>query len=631
MELRNEASTPTDEQLGKDATLNTEPANEVVSAEQEINATETTQTDDETLAQEVVAGADDQEQPATDYSSMSKEELVAALEALVQRPIDEIKREEGHIKQAFYTIRHAELEKEKAEFLAKGNEEAAFAARPDELELRVKQLLGELKDKRAAYNAALDEQRAANLDAKRAIILEIQKISADADNVNKQYTHVQDLRHQFQNIGDVPAAQSTEVWKAYQAAVEAFYDMLKMNKELRDYDFKKNLEQKQELCAEAEALANSDSVVDAFRTLQGLHDKWREIGPVAKDLRESLWARFKEASAAVNKRHQAYFEQRKQREKENEDAKTALCEKIEAIDTTQLATYAAWDEATAAIIALQEDWKKLGFAARKVNNALFARFRARCDEFFAQKAAFFRQMKEQMADNLARKIALCEKAEALRESTDWKATTDALVALQKEWKTIGPVVKKQSDVVWKRFVGACDYFFEQKNRLTVNVRQQERANLKAKRTIVTQINEQLASDDEAAAIAAIRQLMKQWQEIGHVPFKDKDKIYGDYKQAIDAAFERFDMKATRAAVANFKDTLAGSDSDKLYRERERLVRAYEQRTAELKTFSNNLGFFNAQSSSGNTMLREMQRRIAALKDDIALLEQKIRLIDEKLA
>ena len=236
-----------------------------------------------------------------------------------------------------------------------------------------------------------------------------------------------------------------------------------------------------------------------------------------------------------------------------------------------------------------------------------------------------------MADNLARKIALCEKAEALRESTDWKATTDALVALQKEWKTIGPVVKKQSDVVWKRFVGACDYFFEQKNRLTVNVRQQERANLKAKRAIVAQINEQLASNDEAAAIAAIRQLMKQWQETGHVPFKDKDKIYGDYKRAIDAAFERFDMKATRAAVANFKDTLAGSDTDKLYRERERLVRAYEQRAAELKTFSNNLGFFNAQSSSGNTMLREMQRRISALKDDIALLEQKIRLIDEKLA
>lgn len=618
MELRNEASNPTDNQLANDATLNTEPATQVASAEQDINATETIQTPIE--------------ESAVDYSSMSKAELLSALQALVDRPIDEIKREEGHIKQAFYTIRKAELEKERAEFLAKGNEEAAFAARPDDDEQQVKVLLNLLKEKRAAFNAALEEERAANYQQKCAIIDEIKKISADADNVNKQYSRVQELRHQFQHIGDVPAVNSTDVWKAYQAAVESFYDMLKVNKELRDYDFKKNLELKQALCAEAEALAQTDSVVDAFRALQALHDKWREIGPVAKDLREELWARFKEASAAVNKRHQAYFEQRKLREKENEDAKTALCEQIEAIDTTQLATYAAWDDATRAIIELQEQWKKLGFAARKVNNALFARFRARCDEFFAQKAAFFRGMKQQMSDNLAKKIALCEKAEALSKSTDWKATSEALVALQKEWKTIGPVVKKQSDVVWKRFVGACDYFFEQKNRLTVDQRQQERANLRAKKAIVAQINEQLQNTDQQQAIAAIRQLIKQWQETGHVPFKDKDKIYADYKRAIDEAFARFDMKATRAAVANFKDSLTNlTDTDKLYRERERLVRAYEQHSAELKTFENNLGFFNAQSKSGNSMLREMQRRITSLKDDIAVLEQKIRLIDEKLS
>lgn len=623
MELRNEASTPIEEQLEKDATLNTEPAkNEenVVNAEPENEATEIT--DD----------AECVESSSVDYMSMSKSELVSALEALMEKPVEEIKREEGHIKQAFYSIRKAELEKEKEEFVAKGNEEAAFAPMPDAEEQKVKELLNQIKEKRAEYNAAIEKERAANLERKQAIIDEIKKISEDADNVNKQYTHVQELRHEFQQIGDVPAVNSTDIWKAYQVAVEAFYDMLKVNKELRDYDFKKNLELKQNLCAEAEKLSDNDNVVDAFRALQALHDKWREIGPVAKELRDSLWARFKDASAVVNKRHQAFFEQRKQREKENEDAKTALCEKIEAIDTNALNTYVSWDEATKQIMELQEEWKKLGFAARKVNNALFARFRAKCDEFFGQKAAFFKQMKEQMASNLAKKVALCEKAEALKDSTDWKATTDALVALQKEWKTIGPVVKKQSDAVWKRFVGACDYFFEQKGKLTVNVRQEERNNLKAKKAVIAAINEQLASENEEEAVKKIREQMKLWQEIGHVPFKEKDKVYAEYRKAIDAAFDKFDMKATRAGMANFENAINNmSDHDKVYRERERLVRTYEQSLGELKTIENNLGFFNAQSKTGSSMLKEMDRKIARLKDDIAVLEKKIKMVDEKLA
>ena len=623
MELRNEASTPIEEQLEKDATLNTEPAkNEenVVNAEPENEATEIT--DD----------AECVESSSVDYMSMSKSELVSALEALMEKPVEEIKREEGHIKQAFYSIRKAELEKEKEEFVAKGNEEAAFAPMPDAEEQKVKELLNQIKEKRAEYNAAIEKERAANLERKQAIIDEIKKISEDADNVNKQYTHVQELRHEFQQIGDVPAVNSTDIWKAYQVAVEAFYDMLKVNKELRDYDFKKNLELKQNLCAEAEKLSDNDNVVDAFRALQALHDKWREIGPVAKELRDSLWARFKDASAVVNKRHQAFFEQRKQREKENEDAKTALCEKIEAIDTNALNTYVSWDEATKQIMELQEEWKKLGFAARKVNNALFARFRAKCDEFFGQKAAFFKQMKEQMASNLAKKVALCEKAEALKDSTDWKATTDALVALQKEWKTIGPVVKKQSDAVWKRFVGACDYFFEQKGKLTVNVRQEERNNLKAKKAVIAAINEQLASENEEEAVKKIREQMKLWQEIGHVPFKEKDKVYAEYRKAIDAAFDKFDMKATRAGMANFENAINNmSDHDKVYRERERLVRTYEQSLSELKTIENNMGFFNAQSKTGSSMLKEMDRKIARLKDDIAVLEKKIKMVDEKLA
>ena len=618
MELRNEALEP-NEELGKDATLNTEPAEKevVVSAEPVDDTTETIE--------------DAEDVSTVDYLSMTKAELVSALEALLEKPIEDIKREEGHIKQAFYTIRKAELEKEKEAFLAKGNEEAAFAPMPDEDEQKVKDLLNQIKEKRAAFNAAIEQERAANLERKQAIIDEIKKISEDADNVNKQYAHVQELRHEFQQIGDVPAINSTDIWKTYQAAVESFYDMLKVNKELRDYDFKKNLELKQALCDEAEKLSENENVVEAFRALQALHDKWREIGPVAKELREGLWAKFKEASAVVNKRHQAFFEQRKKREKENEDAKTALCEKIEGIDTAAFKTYVAWDDATKQIIELQNEWKKLGFAARKVNNALFARFRAKCDEFFGQRAAFFKQMKEQMASNLAKKVALCEKAEALKDSTDWKATSEALVALQKEWKTVGPVVKKQSDAVWKRFVGACDYFFEQKNKLSVNVRQEERNNLKAKKGIIAAINEQLASENEEEAIKKIRELMKQWQEVGHVPFKEKDKVYAEYKKAIDAAFAKFDMKASRAGMANFENAINNmTDNDKVYRERERLVRTYEQSVSELKTIENNLGFFNAQSKSGNTMLKEMERKIARLKDDITVLEKKIKMVDEKL-
>ena len=615
MELRNEVSAP-NEELGKDTTLNTEPANEVVAeAAPEVIATE-----------EIEAS-----EPMSEYSSMSKAELVAALEALVEKPVEEIKREENAIKMAFYQIRKEELDKEKEAFLAKGNEEAAFAPREDEDEAKLKELLNQIKEKRAAHNAAIEEARAKNLEAKQAIIDEIRAISGDADNVNKHYNKVQELRHQFQQIGEVPAANATEIWKTYQAAVESFYDMLKLNKELRDYDFKKNLEQKEQLCEEAEKLSEEENVLEAFRSLQALHDKWREIGPVAKEMRETLWARFKEASAAVNKRHQAFFEQRKKREKENEDAKTSLCEKLEAIISEDHATYAAWDEATKQIIALQEDWKKLGFAARKVNAALFTRFRAKCDEFFSEKAAFFKRMKEEMAANLEKKVALCEKAEALKDSQDWKKTTEALVALQKEWKTVGPVVKKQSDAVWKRFVSACDYFFEQKAKLTVNVRQEERNNLKQKKAVIAAINEQLANADEKEAVKNIRELMKQWQGIGHVPFKEKDKVYAEYKKAVDAAYDKLDMKESRANIANFENALNNmSDTDKMYRERERLVRTYEQSVNELKTCENNLGFFNAQSKSGSSMLKEMERRIAKIKEDIAVLEKKIKLIDEKL-
>ena len=625
MELREKSESCENQE--KDVTLNNEPGIENAGNTVENNSEETT-------VQTTVADVKEGEKTTkkTDYSSLDKHELVSALENLLEQPVDTIRDDVNQIKLAFYAIRNAEIAKEKEEFLEKGNEETAFAAKEDEVEAKFKELLNQIKEKRAEFNAEQEAARVANLESKRKIIAEIEAIVADPDNINKQYNRVQQLQQEFKAIGEVPAVNATDMWKSYQKATENFYDLLKMNKELRDYDFKKNLEAKQMLCTEAEELNKCEDVVLAFRKLQDLHNQWREIGPVAKELREELWARFKEASAVINKKYQSFFEQRKEKEKENESAKVALCEKIEAIDTSALKSYAKWDEATKAIIALQEEWKKLGFAARKVNADLFARFRKACDEFFARKAEFFKAMKEELAANLEKKTALCEKAEALKDSTDWKKTADELVALQKEWKTIGPVVKKHSDAVWKRFITACDYFFDQKNKQTSSVRQTEHANLKAKREIIASIKNLLESNgDNAESAKKVRELMKQWQGTGHVPFKEKDKIYNEYREALNAAFDKFDMKEVRANLSNFESSISQlSDQDKIYRERERLVRTYEQKCNELKTYENNLGFFNAQSKGGNSMLKEVERKIQKIKDDLALLEQKIKLVDEKL-
>lgn len=572
-----------------------------------------------------------QDLPPVDYSSLDKQQLVEQLEKLMAMPVESVKERVAQIKGAFFALRKEEISKEKATFIENGNNEEAFVAQEDEVELKIKELLAEFKEKRAEFNAEQEAIKQANLDKKNKIIEEIKSISQDTDNINRQFPHVQQLQQEFKAIGEVPSTSTTEVWKDYQAAIENFYDLLKINKELRDYDFKKNLEIKQQLCEQAEALDEETDVIAAFKTLQALHDKWRETGPVAKEIREQLWARFKAASAVINKKHQAFFEERKASEKENADAKTALCEQIEKIDTEPLKTYAAWDEATKQIIALQEEWKKLGFASRKVNTALYNRFRKSCDEFFAQKATFFKSMKEELAANLAKKTELCEKAEALKDSTDWKETSDALIALQKEWKTIGPVVKRHSDAVWKRFITACDYFFEQKKKNTSSQRSVEHENLKAKKELIAQINAILDTDDDSQeAPQKIRDLMAKWQAIGHVPFKEKDKIYAAYKEAIDKAFEKFDMKAIRMRLSNFENSMSQSGSDKVYHERERLVRAFEQKCNELKTYENNMGFFNATSKSGNSIVKEMERKIANLKDEIALLEQKIKIIDEKI-
>lgn len=618
-------------ELEKDVTLNSESVQQDQVTELSEQKPEVAAAVTEEVVNQVLETQKVSEESLTNYAAMDKKQLVEVLKNLAQQPVNEVKEDVVRVRVAFAAIRKEELAKEKEAFIAKGNEEAAFAPAADELEEQFKSLYAEIKEKRAAYNAAQDALKAENLAKKREIISKINEIAEDADNVNRQYSTVQQLQQDFKAIGEVPSENDTEVWKSYQVAVERFYDLLKMNKELRDYDFKKNLEQKQALCAEAEALDEEADIVDAFKKLQQLHTSWREIGPVSKEIREELWTRFKNASAVINKKYQSFFEERKANEKKNAEGKEALCVKIEAISTDNLKTYAAWDEATKAIIGLQEEWKKLGFASRKVNTELFARFRKSCDEFFAKKAEFFKRMKDELAANLAKKIELCEKAEALKDSTEWKKTTDALIALQKEWKTVGPVVKKHSDAVWKRFIAACDAFFEEKKKQNVNVHSVEHENLKQKKDIIAQINSILENKETEDAPNKVRELMKKWQEVGHVPYKEKDKVYAEYKAAIDKAFEQLDMKAKKARMANFANSINQmSDTGKVYHERERLVRAYEMKSQELKTYENNLGFFNAQSKSGNSLVKEMERKIANIKEEIAMLEQKIKLIDEKI-
>ena len=636
--------------LENDQNLSTEPQNEaqeVVNEEVKVEAPEVEtapvvaeETEAATVAEAVeTAPATEVAKPAVaveeskpvlpklDLNGKTKGELVDLMRELATRPIEEVKDEVQVIKAAFFALRREEMAQEKEAFLANGNEESDFVPKEDPDENNLKELLNVLKERRTEYNAAQEANREANLEKKRQIIALINEIANDPDNINRQFNRVKQLQQEFKDAGEVPATADTEVWKEFQRATERFYDVLKVNRELRDYDFKKNLELKQQLCEEAEELDEETDIVAAFRKLQELHNNWREIGPVAKELREELWARFKAASSAINKKYQTFFEDRKSKEKENADAKTALCEKIEEIKTDDLKTYAQWDEVTKQIIALQEDWKKLGYASRKANAALFARFRKSCDEFFAKKAEFYKTMKDELSGNLAKKIDLCERAEALMDSTEWKEATEKFVELQKEWKTIGPVVKKHSDAVWKRFIAACDHFFEQKKKQNVNVHAVEHDNLKAKKEVIANLK---ATIEEAADDAAqtVRNLMDRWQEIGHVPFKEKDKIYAQYRELVDKAFETLNMRGSRpSGDGGSRSYRTSTGSVRGLSERDRLVRTYEQRMNELKTFENNMGFLTANTKSGNSLVQEMERRIARLKEEIAELELKIKELD----
>lgn len=568
--------------------------------------------------------------PAID--EMSEADIIITLTALAQAGADEISRDEvSRLKQRYYALRKATDEEARKQFIANGNDPEAFIPEEDPADEVLRQLLNSIKEKKAARAAEVEAELQRNYEKKNALIDEITAMSNDTDNVNRHFTRFREIQQEFKSVGDVAPQQMSDQWKRYQEAVEIFYDQLKVNKDLRDYDFKKNLETKLQLCAEAEQLDAEADVIAAFKRLQDLHVTWRETGPVDKEQREEIWARFKEASAVVNKKYQAFFEERKAREQENENAKTAICERLEALDFDSLKSFNAWNDMTKTILQAQEDWRKLGFASKKANNALFTRFRAVCDKFFAQKAEYYKSVKEDMAANLEKKIALCEQAEALKDSTDWKATADKLTELQRRWKTIGSVPKKRSDEVWKRFQEACDFFFEQKKRDLSQSRKSEQENLRAKRALTASLKEIAADAPRQEVVAAIKDAQARWNEIGHVPFREKDKVYEEFRAVINELYKVHDLKDTRANFARFENSINEmSDSGKLSRERERLARVLETKRSELTTYQNNLGFFNFKSTSGSSMLRDIERKTQRIRDDIADLEKKIALIDGRL-
>ena len=563
---------------------------------------------------------------------LTKEEILARLTELSEKPAAEVSREDvNRLKVQFYAVRHEEIGAEKSAYVEANGRDEGFAPAADASEEQFKAAYNIIKEKKAALAAELEAERVANLERKNAIIAEIEAAANDADNVHLQLERVRALQLDFKAVGEVPAPEVSDSWKRYQAATEKFYDQLKVNKDLRDLDFRKNLESKTLICEETARLNEEPDVVVAFRRLQDLHEKWREIGPVAKEFREEIWTKFKDLSAEINKKYQAFFEERKAVERRNEDSKKALIEQLEAIDLTALSSFNAWDEATKTVISIQEEWKKLGFASRKANNQLYSRFRELCDNFFAAKGAYFKSVKEESADNLAKKISLCEMAEELQDSTDWKKAGDALIELQNKWKTIGAVPKKQSDAVWARFRAACDKFFEAKKANSNERRSSEQANLKAKRDIIEKLKAIVATEAEERkeAIARVRELMKEYQGIGHVPFRDKDKVHDAYRSEVSRLHDELDMSTQKAAMAAFESNVNELSGNDLARQREKLLRSLEMKKNEIKTFENNLGFFNSRSKSGEAMVRDMERRIARLRDEQANIEKKIQILDSK--
>lgn len=561
------------------------------------------------------------------------EEVVARAKELAQSEELAEKAELDMLKVMFYKIHNADLQQAQQAFIEAGGEAEKFMPQINPLEPEFRAYMQILREKRAAAQEEMEKQKEANLQRKLAILERIQQLASTPEEANQTFEEFKALQNEWKEIKNVPAEKNTELWKNYQLYVEQFYDLLKLGHELRDYDFKKNLEAKTRLCEQAEALGESEDVVAANNQLQMLHQEWKETGPVAKELREELWNRFKDASTIVRKRHQEHFEAIKASEEENLNKKTALCEEIEQIQTEGLKTFADWETITEKIKELQAQWKTIGYAPQKMNTQIFERFRKACDTFFEQKAEYFRTVKDALNENLARKKALVEKAEELMNSTEWRKTGDALVKLQKEWKEIGNVPRKYSEALWKRFIAACDHFFEEKQKATAGERNEQAANLEQKKNIVEQLKA-LAEEGVEDVVQKLKDLQKQWNEVGHVPFREKDSIYKEYREICDKLYKDLNLSQARRRLDNFKTNLASKiekEGSSLTRERDRMMRAFENMKTELQTYENNLGFLSANSKKGNSLVDTMKKKMEKLRDELNLLSEKIKAVDEQIS
>jgi len=567
--------------------------------------------------------------------SMTKEEIVNKLKALSAEENLPSRVETESLKHAFYKLRSQETDALKAKYMTEhdGSSEG-FVIEPDSLEEELKQILNLIKEKRAKAVAEEEKLKEDNLVKKTKIIDSIKALTESTDDFGKLYKEFKDLQQEWNDIKLVPQGKVKELWRAYQIYTEKFYDLLKINNELRDYDFKKNLELKIAICDSVEALVNEEDVISAFHQLQNFHQQWRDIGPVAKEFRDEIWERFKNASTEINKKYQSHFVDLKSLEEENLTEKTAICEALKAIDYSELTNAKTWDEKTKEVLAFQNKWKTIGFVPRKVNTQIFDEYRSLCDTFFDKKAEFFRGQKDDMEANLEKKRKLTERVNILKDSTDWKSAGDELIAIQKEWKSIGGVPRKYSDSLWKEFISACDYFFEQRNKATSSQKEEEVANLNLKKELIEKIKGADQTLEADALVALLKGFMEEWNSIGFVPFKEKDKIYKEYQSALDEHFDRLKMNRSERRLQNFKSTIDDiSKSDrgkgKLYKERDKLIHQYNKVKADLLTYENNMGFLSVSKGSGG-LLKEMNHRIEDLKNELEVITKKLEAIDDSM-
>lgn len=586
----------------------------------------------EEAAEPVVEDAVEEPQAETSTTSIAtfetEAEVVNRLKEISESDEEVTRQELDSLKSNFYRIHRQQADAAYKKFIEEGGAAEEYAPEPDPEETTFKELMAVIREKRAAVAAALEQEREENYQKKLEIIDKIKALTENPDEINRGYNDFKELQQQWNDIKEVPADKATNLWKTYQQAVEAFYDTLKLSNELRAYDFKKNLERKTALCEAAEALAEETDIIVAFRKLQQLHQDFRETGPVASDLREQIWTRFKDASTVINKRHQEFFEARKQKEEENLTKKTAICETIEGFDLEGLKTFAEWNAISEKITTLQAEWKTIGYAPQKMNTKIFERFRAACDNFFTRKNEYFQTVRENLNQNYALKLELVEKAEALKDSTDWKATTDALVELQKKWKEIGTVPKKYSDQIWERFNAACDAFFAAKKEANKDVHTEQTANMEKKKAIIDALAAIVPEEFEGDLRTKLREAQEEWNQIGHVPFKEKDKLYKLLREQMDRLYGFANEHAAKRRIDRFKESIKGGNGSDV---RSRLTRQLDILNNEIKTYENNLGFLTLSSKSkqGNALIEELNRKMEKLKADKEEVKAKLKALDEQ--